>query len=64
MLRMQSAPYSFDDHLSDQKIELEKKLSISSSSMARNEIRRKLRQIDTAAHIDDWLASADLKPPH
>jgi hypothetical protein len=65
MLCMQSARNSsFDDRLIEQKIDLEKELSVSKNSMARNEIRRKLRQIDTAAHIHDWLIAADLKPPH
>jgi hypothetical protein len=29
----------------------------------RDELLRKARQAETAAHVDDWLASPGLQPP-
>jgi hypothetical protein len=30
---------------------------------ARDEILRKIRQLDTASHISEWLSSPELQPP-
>ena len=30
---------------------------------ARDALERKARQLETASHLDQWLASSELKPP-
>lgn len=42
---------------------LKKQLSVLPPGPAREQIVQRIRQSETASHIDDWLKSSGLRPP-
>jgi phage FluMu protein gp41 len=63
MKRRRSEPYVFDERLNAEKIRVEAQLEETISSPQRDMLARKLRQIDTALHINGWISSPGLQPP-
>jgi hypothetical protein len=63
MQRRRSKPHSFEDQLSREKARLEAQLANSPVGPARDALIRKIRQIETASHINEWLSSPGLQPP-
>jgi hypothetical protein len=64
MLRSHSHPSrTFEERLAEHKALLEKLASELKPGPERNELLRKARQIDTAAHINEWLNSPGLQSP-
>jgi hypothetical protein len=57
MLRSISHPHSFRERLAEEKARLEKKASRLKPGPERDELLKKAGQIDTAAHISEWLNS-------
>ena len=51
------------ERLSEEKKRLEIQLGLAGPAMVRNELQGKLRQLDTAAHINEWLSSPGLRAP-
>ena len=51
------------ERLSEEKKRLEIDLGQVGPGMVRNELLGKLRQLDTAAHINEWLSSPGLRAP-
>jgi hypothetical protein len=63
MLRSRSHPHTFEERLAEQKARLEKKASPLKSGPERDDLLKKAQQIDTAAHINEWLNSPGLQAP-
>jgi hypothetical protein len=63
MLRSRSHPHTFEERLAEQKTRFEKQASKLRPGPEREELLRKARQIDTAAHINEWLNSPGLRSP-
>ena len=57
-------PLSFEDQVAADKARLEAQIAQLPPGRKKDELRRKLRQLETASHISDWLSSPELKPPH
>jgi hypothetical protein len=55
MKRNRSKPYSFEDRLAEEALRLEAQASRLQPGKERDELLRKLRQIDTAANLTKWL---------
>lgn len=51
------------ERLSEEKKRLEIRLGPVGAGMERNKLLDKLRQLDTAAHINEWLSSPGLRAP-
>ena len=63
MQRRRSKPHSFVEQLSLEKPRLEAQLENLSGGPERDTLMEKIRQIETASHINEWLSSPGLKPP-
>jgi hypothetical protein len=63
MKRNRSKPHSFEDQLAEIAAKLRAQAQKLQPGKQRDELLRKLRQIDTAAHVDEWLKSPGLRPP-
>ena len=53
----------FDERLAAEAVSMREKADETPFGRERDELLRKARQIDTAAHIDEWLSSPGLQPP-
>jgi cell division protein FtsB len=63
MQRRRSKPHSFEEQLSREKARLEAQLANLSGGPERDALTEKIRQIETASYINEWLSSPGLKPP-
>ena len=63
MKRQRSDPYTFDERLNAEKVRVEAELENTFSVPQREMLARKLRQIETALHINSWISSPGLQPP-
>jgi hypothetical protein len=63
MKRNRSKPHSFEDRLAEASAKLEAQARRLRPGKDRDELLRKLRQIDTAAHLHEWLKSPGLRLP-
>jgi hypothetical protein len=63
MKRNRSKPHSFEDQLAEAAAKLRAQAQKLQPGKQRDELLRKLRQIDTAAHVNEWLKSPGLRPP-
>ncbi|WFU43062.1 hypothetical protein QA640_11775 [Bradyrhizobium sp. CB82] len=62
-MRRRSQPHSFDEKLSAEKARLEAVFENVEPGPQRDLLERKLRQIETASNINEWLTSPGLQPP-
>ena len=63
MTRKRSAPHTFEGNLAAEKARLEAQVAKLKPGPERDALLRKIRQIDTAAHMNEWLSSPGLRPP-
>ena len=63
MQRRRSAPHTFKDQIAAEKARLEAELSTLKPGQQRDVLRRKIRHLEAASHINDWLTSPGLQPP-
>jgi hypothetical protein len=61
--RRRSEPHTFGERLAAEKIRLEAELADTPHGPVRDALVKKLRQVDTASHMAEWLSSSELKPP-
>jgi hypothetical protein len=61
--RPRSRPHSFEDELATEKARLTAQLTNAPQGPERDRLIKKVRQIETASHINDWLSSPGLQPP-
>ena len=62
MLRSISRSRTFEQRLADQKARLEQRAHQLKPGPERDELLKKVGQIDTATHVNEWLNSG-LQPP-
>ena len=63
MKRRQSTLHLFADRISDQKTRLEAQLAELQPGPEREQVLIKLRELDTASDIDEWLSSPGSHAP-
>lgn len=61
--RRRSAPHTFDGNIAAEKARCEEQLANTTPGPERDALVKKIRQLDTASHMSDWLKSAELRPP-
>jgi hypothetical protein len=63
MQRRRSIPHTFEENIAAEKAKLEAQVAELKPGPQMDALLRKIRQLDTAAHISEWLSSPGLKPP-
>jgi hypothetical protein len=63
MQRRRSAPHTFEGQIAAEKKRLEEQIIGRPHGPQRDALVGKLRQLDTASHMNDWLRSSGLKSP-
>jgi hypothetical protein len=63
MQRRRSAPHTFEENIAAEKTKLEAQLATLKPGSEMDAVRKKIRQLDTASHMSDWLSSPGLRPP-
>jgi hypothetical protein len=63
MLITRSHPHTFAERLADQKATLEQKAARLKPGPERNDVLEKIKQIDVAADIHEWLTSCSPQAP-
>ena len=61
--RRRSAPHTFEDNIAAEKAKLEAQIATLKPGTQMDALRKKIRQLDTVAHMSGWLSSAGLQPP-
>ena len=61
-MRRRAEPHTFDDRLSEEKARIEAELEATEPGPQRDLLELKLRQIETAREIEDWLSSTRPQP--
>jgi hypothetical protein len=63
MRRRRSLPHSFEDQIAAEKARLQEKITDLVNGPDRDAALKKIRQLETASHINDWLTSPGLRSP-
>jgi cell division protein FtsB len=63
MQRRRSAPHTFEENIAAEKAKLEAQIAKLKPGPQLDALRKEIRQLDTAAHIGDWLSSPGLASP-
>jgi hypothetical protein len=63
MQRRRSVPHTFEENIAAEKARLEAQVAQLKPGPQKDALLRKIRQLDTAAHVSAWLSSPGLRPP-
>jgi hypothetical protein len=63
MQRRRSAPHTFEGNIAAQKAKLEAELADFKPGPQMDALRKKIRQLETASHMNEWLSSPGLQTP-
>jgi hypothetical protein len=63
MQRRRSAPHTFEENIAAEKANLEAQIANLKPGSEMDALRKKIRQLETASHMSDWLRSPGLQPP-
>jgi hypothetical protein len=63
MQRRRSAPHTFEDNIAAERAKLEAQLSGLKPGPQMDALRKKIRQLETASHMSEWLSSPGLQTP-
>ena len=61
--RRRSAPHTFEDNIAAEKAKLEAQIATLKPGTQMDALRKKIRQLDTVAHMSGWLSSPGLQTP-
>jgi hypothetical protein len=63
MQRRRSVPHTFEENLAAEKAKLEAQIAELEPGPEMDALRKKIRQLDTASHMSEWLSSPGLQSP-
>jgi hypothetical protein len=63
MQRRRSKPHTFEKNIAAEKAKLEAQQTKLKPGPEMEAVQKKIRQLETAAHMSDWLRSPGLKTP-
>jgi hypothetical protein len=63
MQRTRSKSHSFQDRIAAEKSRAEAQLACVTHGPERDALVQKIRQLDTASHLNEWLMSPGLRQP-
>jgi hypothetical protein len=61
--RKRSVSHEFDDQITAEKTRLEAQIAKFPPGPEQAALHRKIRQLETALHINEWALSPELQPP-
>ena len=61
--RRRSIPHTFEDRIEAEKTRLETQVARLRDGPKKDELLRNIRQLETAARLNEWLSSPGLQPP-
>jgi hypothetical protein len=61
--RVRSKPHSLESQIAAEKARCTEQLAAAPHGPERDALVEKIRQLDIASHMNDWLQSPGLKPP-
>jgi hypothetical protein len=61
--RNRATPHSFDDRIAKEKARVQAQLANIGHGPEREALTVKIRQLDTASHLNQWLTSPGLRSP-
>ena len=61
--RRRSVPHTFEDRIAAEKAKLEAQVAKLRPGPQMDELLKRIGQLETAAHINEWLSSPGLQPP-
>jgi len=61
--RRRSVSHTFEENIAAERARVEAQLARLKPGPQMDALRRKIRQLDTAAHMSEWLTSPGLQPP-
>jgi hypothetical protein len=63
MQRRRTTPHPFDENIAAEKAKCEAQLANLRPGQEMDALRKKLRQLETASRMSEWLSSPELQPP-
>ena len=63
MQRRRSVSHTFEERIAAEKARTEAQLRKLEPGPQQDALRRKIRQLETASHVNEWCTSAGLSPP-
>jgi hypothetical protein len=63
MQRRRSSPHTLEGQIAAEKARLEAQVEKLPHGPEKDQLLRKIRQLNTASNMGDWLSSGGLKPP-
>jgi hypothetical protein len=63
MQRRRSAPHTFEENIAAEKARCQEQLASAQHGPERDALMKKIRQLDTASHVSEWLRSPGLQSP-
>ena len=63
MQRRRSVPHTFEDKIAAEKAKLEAQVAKLKPGPQMDALRKKIRQLETASHMNEWLSSPGLQSP-
>ncbi|WP_426527414.1 hypothetical protein [Bradyrhizobium sp. McL0615] len=63
MQRRRSVPHTFEENIATEKAKLEAQIAELKPGPEMDALRKKIRQLDTASHMSEWLSSPGLQSP-
>ena len=63
MLGRRSPIHTFEQHIAAEKARTEAEVAKLKPGPQRDALLKKIRQLETAAHVNEWLSSPGLQPP-
>jgi hypothetical protein len=61
--RRRSVPHTFEDQIAAEKARLEAQVADAPPGPQKDALLKKIRQLETASHMNEWLSSPGLQPP-
>jgi hypothetical protein len=63
MKRRRSVPHTFEENIAAERAKLAAQMANSKPGPQMDALYKKIRQLDTASHLSEWLSSPGLRPP-
>jgi hypothetical protein len=63
MQRRRSVPHTFEENIAAEKAKLEAQIAQLKPGPQMDAVRKKIRQLETASHMSEWLSSPGLQTP-
>jgi hypothetical protein len=63
MQRRRSVPHTFEENIAAERAKLETQLAQMKPGPEMDAVRKKIRQLETASHMSEWLSSPGLQTP-